>query len=194
MHENNSATHQPSVEEENGKSKDGNDLRDEMSTLGTKLENLKEQVSRISQIQGVQELEQDGVRASVQLEICIKLSRMVQNVFTTLVRHTGDLRREVGSSGKTSLALEAVKDLTTTLHEQHQFLGSQLVRLERDKKLLNEPGEQQKFSGLKREHRGQSTQIEQLERMFASLFSQQWKQVRLHLILSYVAYLRYYVQ
>ena len=136
--------------------------------LSVEVESLTKELKRVT----FKELKQEDFKPSVQLEDCCTRDDMFEDIFSKLVKLTGDLKTCVDNTQ----LLEDVRDLTTCVQSQYNYLDERIKRLEKNEAQLREE-DQEKLKALKKNYAVQHTQMEQMETMYATIFKQHCKQV-----------------
>ena len=139
--------------------------------LSVELESLTKELEHVTSFQDIKELKQEDFKPSVQLEVCWTLNGMFQRMFSKLVTLTGDLGR-----CDNPCLIEKVRDFTTGVRSEYSDLHERIERLVKNAAELTEE-ERVKLNSLKKTRAGQNTQMQQMEKMFATIFRQHWKQV-----------------
>ena len=139
--------------------------------LSVELESLTKELEHVTSFQDIKELQEEDFKPSVQLEVCWTLNGMFQRMFSKLVTLTGDLGR-----CDNPCLIEKVRDFTTGVRSEHSDLHERIERLVKHAAELTEE-ERVKLNSLKKTRAGQHTQMQQMEKMFATIFRQHWKQV-----------------
>ena len=139
--------------------------------LSVELESLTKELEHVTSFQDIKELQEEDFKPSVQLEVCWTLNGMFQRMFSKLVTLTGDLRR-----CNNPCLIEKVRDFTTGVRSEYSDLHERIERLVKNAAELTEE-ERVKLNSLKKTRAGQNTQMQQMEKMFATIFRQHWKQV-----------------
>ena len=136
--------------------------------LSVEVKSLTKELKRVT----FKELKQEDFKPSVELEDCCTRDDMFEDIFSKLVTLTGDLKTCVDNTQ----LLEDVRDLTTCVQSQYNYLDERIKRLEKNEAQLREE-DQEKLKALKKDCAVQHIQMEQMETMYATIFRQHCKQV-----------------
>ena len=136
--------------------------------LSVEVKSLTKELKRVTS----KELKQEDFKPSVQLEDCCTRDDMFEDIFSKLVTLTGDLKTCVDNTQ----LLEDVRDLTTCVQSQYNYLDERIKRLEKNEAQLGEE-DQEKLKVLKITYTRRHKQMEQMETMFAPISKLHWKQV-----------------
>lgn len=139
--------------------------------LSVELEHLTKELEHVTFSQNIRDLQKVDCSATVQLDICCAVNDMFQRMFSSLREFVGDL----GGCDNTWL-VEKMREFTKSVRKEYKFVGEQIQRLEEKKSDLKQEGLEE-FSTLKKMENRQRTQMEQLEKLFATIFKQNCRKV-----------------
>ena len=139
--------------------------------LSVELESLTKELEHVTSFQDIKELKQEDFKPSVQLEVCWTLNGMFQRMFSKLVTLTGDLLR-----CDNPCLIEKLRDFTTGVRSKHSDLHERTEQVEKNAAELTEE-ERVELNSLKKMRARQHTQMQQMEKMFATISRQHSKQV-----------------